>query len=443
MAREHHHALGHERGRPLEHRLAHRLDVPRLGVREDRDALAAVAAARLDDQLAEDVHRALEDLGPAEVEGLHRGQQRLLIQVEANHVLDVGVRQLVVGDAGAERVDDADAALAHQLEQQPADRRVDAVRVRAPVDDVDVVAHSQLLRLEQRDGERRGGPLVLVVGGVVLAVGEQRGAGAPVHGRGGCERAGQQRREPVERARGVRGRDVELRGERAPRGGGVGVAAGGAHVVLEHLEAPVRIAHEVEAGDADPDVAGRPQPLHRGLVVLGRVDHALRHHPRGDDPPVGVDVGDEAVEGTHALAQPGLDRVPLLRVEHPWDRVDQERLVAAGRVEADPLARDLLVDGGGERLEVAPRERAQRALVRRARPPVAVDRLVVAARLAAIVRQQVQWLLGDRHVPRVPDLDELGIPTWVGSLRADVVPHGRNASASHSTTPWGPRSGPP
>ena len=203
MAREHHHALGHERGRALEHGLAHRLDVPRLGVREDRDALAAVAAARLDDELVEDVHRALEDLGPAEVEGLHRGQQRLLIQVEANHVLDVGVRQLVVGDPGAERVDDADAALAHQLEQQPADRRVEPVRVRAPVDDVDVVARGELLRLEQRDAERLGGPLVLVVGGVGLAVGEQRGARAPVGGRGGLERDGQQRRELVERARGV------------------------------------------------------------------------------------------------------------------------------------------------------------------------------------------------------------------------------------------------
>ena len=51
----------------------------------------------------------------------------------------------------------------------------------------------------------------------------------------------------------------------------------------------------------------------------------------------------------------------------------------------------------GERLEVAARERAQRAGVRGARPAVLVDRLVVAARLAPIVRQQVQWLLGDGH----------------------------------------------
>ena len=106
---EHHHALRHEGRRALEHRLAHRLDVPRLGVREDRDALPAVAAARLDDELVEHVQGALEYLGPAEVEGLHRGQQRLLIQVEANHVLDIRVRQLVVGDPGAERVDDRDA----------------------------------------------------------------------------------------------------------------------------------------------------------------------------------------------------------------------------------------------------------------------------------------------------------------------------------------------
>ena len=55
MARAHYTALGHERGRGLEHGLANRLDIPRLGVREDRDALAAVAATRLDHELVEDV----------------------------------------------------------------------------------------------------------------------------------------------------------------------------------------------------------------------------------------------------------------------------------------------------------------------------------------------------------------------------------------------------
>ena len=93
-----------------------------------------------------------------------------------------------------------------------------------------------------------------------------------------------------------------------------------------------------------------------------------------------------------------LDRLPLLRVEHARDRVDHERLVAAGRVEADPLGGDLRVDRGRERLEVVPLERAQGAGVRAARPPVVVDRLVVAARLAAVVRQQVERLLrGDGH----------------------------------------------
>ena len=46
----------------------------------------------------------------AEVERLDLLEQRLLAEVEADHVVDVGVGELVVGDAGAEAVDQLHAA---------------------------------------------------------------------------------------------------------------------------------------------------------------------------------------------------------------------------------------------------------------------------------------------------------------------------------------------
>ena len=142
---------------------------------------------------------------------------------------------------------------------------------------------------------------------------------------------------------------------------------------------------------------GRTHAVHRRLVVLGGVDHALRHDALVDDPALRVDVGDEGVERAHALGEAGLDRRPLVRADHARDGVDHERLVADGGVEADALARDLLVDRARQRLEVAPGERAQGGGVRGARAAVLVDGLVVAARLETVVRQQVQRLLGDAH----------------------------------------------
>ena len=113
-----------------------------------------------------------------------------------------------------------------------------------------------------------------------------------------------------------------MRGHRAPGGGRVGEAAGRAHVVLEHPEAPVGVAHEVEPGDPDPQPAGRLDALHARLVVLRAVEYPLRHDALGDDPALPVDVGHERVERAHALGQAGLDRAPTRR---PRSRAGRDR----------------------------------------------------------------------------------------------------------------------
>ena len=78
------------------------LDVLAAGVRGDQDADAAVAGARLEHELVEHVQRPLELVGLREVVGRDRAQHGLLAEVVADHVLDVGVGELVVGDAGAD-----------------------------------------------------------------------------------------------------------------------------------------------------------------------------------------------------------------------------------------------------------------------------------------------------------------------------------------------------
>ena len=84
----------------------------------------AVPGARLDDELLEAVERLAQAVGLREVVGAHGRHGGLLAQVEADHVLDVGVHELVVGHAGAERVDHAERARARAAgSEQAAERR--------------------------------------------------------------------------------------------------------------------------------------------------------------------------------------------------------------------------------------------------------------------------------------------------------------------------------
>ena len=194
--------------------------------------------------------------------------------------------------------------------------------------------------------------------------------------------------------------ELEVRHERAAGGGRVGEAAGRADVVLEHLEAPVVAAHEVEPGDADPQVARRPDALHGRLEVLGTVDDARGHDALRDDPALAVDVGDERVERAHALGEPGLDARPLRGREDARYGVDDEHLVAVGGVEHDALVSAVALDFDRELLEIAAFERAHRAERDGADGAVVVDGLVVAIRRSRVVREQGKRVLGKGHTDR-------------------------------------------
>ena len=192
--------------------------------------------------------------------------------------------------------------------------------------------------VDERDAELTREPCVLPVGGVVLAVGQHRGlrraAAAGALRRGGAQGVGQQVDLAVERARRRVGRHGDVLEQRAAGRVQVGEAARRADVVLQHEPFAVVVAHEVQPGDADPDAARRLDAAHRRLVVVGGGDDLARDDALGDDPLVAVDVGDEGVQGAHALGEAALDGLPVGRGDHARDGVDVELVVALDRREA-------------------------------------------------------------------------------------------------------------
>ena len=92
---------------------------------------------------------------------------------------------------------------------------------------------------------------------------------------------------------------VEELGADLTRSNGVRHSRRRPRVVLEDQEAPVAVAHEVEADHRGG--AGADQALHLGLEILGAFDHPCGDHALGDDSALAVDVGQERVQGTRTL----------------------------------------------------------------------------------------------------------------------------------------------
>ena len=170
----------------------------RVGARGDQDADAAVAGARLEDELVEHVERFFELLRLCEVVGRDGAQDGLLADVEADHLLDVGVGELVVGDAGAVLVDEPEHAGADGLDQQAAEVGVQAVGVGAPVDDVDPPRLAQAARQQPQ----------LAVAELELVAARSAGCRAGARARRAPSRRSCARRRSARRpaARGGRGR---------------------------------------------------------------------------------------------------------------------------------------------------------------------------------------------------------------------------------------------
>ena len=165
-------------------------------LRPDEHALAAGLAGRLDHDLGQPAEHVVALGLVGQQIGRHVLEDRLLAQVEADHLRDVVVDRLVVGDPGSDRVGDRDGAGpvgAHQA-RNPEQRvgaelqRVDERVVEATVDRVHPlqarrrahvthgVADDEVRRLDELDAHLPGEERVLEVGGV-------HRAGGPEHDR--------------------------------------------------------------------------------------------------------------------------------------------------------------------------------------------------------------------------------------------------------------------
>ena len=291
-------------------------------------------------------------VGLAAVVGRHVLQDGGRPHVELDDLGDVAVNRLVVGDAGARRVDDGDAARAVDVEDaghaehriRPEHERIEEVVVDAAVEDVDpaqaerrlhvqaAVEHHEILALDQIDAHLVGEERVLEIGAVEDAGRQHR------DGRLAFEAA---LRDRFERAQQifwivVDGRDAVQReqvGEhvhhRFPVLQHVGDAGRRAGVVLQDVDLVLARADEVDADDVAVDAERRLDADHLGHEGAVLDDQLLGDALGLQDLLAVVDVVHEHVERAHALLDAGAQTPPLGARDDA--RHDVERDQALGR----------------------------------------------------------------------------------------------------------------
>ena len=291
----------------------------------DQHPVATRAVHLLDDDLVEALEHVVPVLGTMKPPGRHVVQDRLLTQVELDHVGDVGIDRLVVGDAGADRIGERHASGAiggeqaghakHRVGTKRA--RIEKIVVHPAVDHVDplrslrrahvhrVALHEEVDALDELDTHLLGEERVFVIGRVV-GTRRQHGDRRRLFARG------RQRVEVLEQEIGVvLHRPDRLRREELGKEPHhhpavfehVGHAGGDAEIVLEHVILAFVGADDIHARDVRIDVAGNVHPVHL-LAVLVVAEHALaRDDARGEDLLVVIDVVQECVQRADALAQ--------------------------------------------------------------------------------------------------------------------------------------------
>jgi hypothetical protein len=292
--------------------------------------------------------------------GRHVLEQRLLAQVEADHLRHVGIDRLVVRDPRADGVRERHVARAIGLEEPghaqhrvgPEHLGIQVVVVDAPVDDVDpprpagrphvddAVAHEEIGALDQLHPHLVGEEGVLVIGAVEGARRQHD------HRRRAVAALRRDRDQAVQQLLGIVGdrRDpvagAEVR-EQAQHGlpvlEHVGDARGRAAVVLEHVEPPGIDPDHVDAGDMGVDAARRREAHHLGPEALVAGHEFLGDAARAQDLAPVVDVGEEGVQRLDALLEPARELPPLEMVEHAGHDVegDQPLGVAALRIHGE------------------------------------------------------------------------------------------------------------
>ena len=344
-------------GRVGEDARAEGLDLLLRGGRADQHAVAAGALDLFHDELGQVVHHLGEVLGLLQLPGGHVLEDRLLAEVEADHVRHIGVGRLVVGHAGAERVGERHVAGAvHRQEARHAEEGIRAERqrveegvVHAAVDHVDAlpaaggahvdvaVLHEEVGAFDQFHAHLLGEEGVLEVRAVVLARREHHdGRLAHFVGRRGAQGVEQQAGIVLDGQHGLRREQLR----KQPHHHlavleHVRHAGGGAQVVLEHEVAAVLVADQVDAGDLRVDLVGQVEADHRHLVGLVGQHLFGGDHPGLEDGLPVVDVVEEPVQRGDALLEALGEHLPLGARDDARNGVERDQALGAGFIAVD------------------------------------------------------------------------------------------------------------
>ncbi|VDC49472.1 hypothetical protein BREV_BREV_03595 [Brevundimonas mediterranea] len=98
-----------------------------------------------------------------------------------------------------------------------------------------------------------------------------------------------------------------------------------ADIVLQHIEAVLARANQIDPGDMAPDVARRPAPLHLGPIVRIGQDQVGGHDPGADTVLRPVDVLQEGVDGGDPLLQPLLQPAPFVGADDARDDIERDQ----------------------------------------------------------------------------------------------------------------------
>ena len=113
----------------------------------------------------------------------------------------------------------------------------------------------------------------------------------------------------------------------------VGDAAGGAGIVFQHqVLARAGIAHQIDAGDVDIDVARHSEPHHFAAEMLAGIDQMARNDAVFQNPLLPVDVLQIEVERHHALRESALDHVPFGAGDNARHQVEGEEPLRSAAV---------------------------------------------------------------------------------------------------------------
>ena len=324
----------------------------------DQHAVATRPVYLLDHQIFQVGQGVVQVVFVAAHVGWHVVQNRLLTQVELDHLGHIRIDRLVIGHTGANRVADSHVGRAVGVHQPGTAKRgvlaehfgVQKVVVHAPVNHVHafgatggahvhkLVLHKQVLPLHQFHTHLLGQKRVFEVGAVVHAGREHH------HGRfGGRRRAG--------RAQGLQQQIRVMRDRRDPvRAEKVGKqphhhlavfqhvanAAGHPQVVFKHvvhaLTLRVRCPHDVYPRNMRIHVARYVDAHHLG-TELRVVHHLVGRNQSGlDDLLAVIHIVDKAVQRRDPLHQAFFEIGPFMRRDDARDQVKRNQAFVPGTV---------------------------------------------------------------------------------------------------------------